>query len=49
MKHGLLDKKTKKIGFRRVRIVEEKLLDQEGLTFLFEVNNIKIFCGGMCN
>ena len=21
-------------------------IDQEGLTFLFEVNNIRIFCGG---
>lgn len=36
----------KKIGFRRARIVEEKLVDQEGLTFLFEINNIRIFCGG---
>ncbi|EKM80323.1 hypothetical protein AGABI1DRAFT_120351 [Agaricus bisporus var. burnettii JB137-S8] len=45
--HGdVVDSKTQTIGFRRVRIVEKKLVDQEGLTFLFEVNNIRIFCGG---
>ena len=27
-------------------MVQDKLLDQEGRTFLFEVNNIRIFCGG---
>jgi beta-mannosidase len=42
----LLDRKVERIAFRRVRIVEEKLVNQEGLTFLFEVNNIRIFCGG---
>jgi hypothetical protein len=26
--------------------VQDKLVDQEGLTFLFEINNIRIFCGG---
>lgn len=35
-----------KVSFRRVRVVQEPLVDQEGLTFLFEVNNVKIFCGG---
>ncbi|KAJ7667976.1 glycoside hydrolase family 2 protein [Mycena polygramma] len=43
---NVLDSRTQKIGIRRVRIVQEKLIDQEGLTFLFEVNNIRIFCGG---
>lgn len=33
-------------GIRRVRVVEDKLEDQEGRTFLFEVNNIRVFCGG---
>lgn len=42
----VLDKKIERIAFRRVRIVEEKLIDQEGFTFLFEINNIRIFCGG---
>jgi hypothetical protein len=27
-------------------VVEDKLVDQDGLTFLFEVNGIRIFCGG---
>ncbi|KAJ6599110.1 glycoside hydrolase family 2 protein [Mycena vulgaris] len=43
---NVLDSQTQKIGFRRVRVVQEKLIDQEGLTFLFEVNNIRMFCGG---
>lgn len=42
----MLDTKSLKIAFRRARVVQEKILDQEGLTFLFEINNIKIFCGG---
>lgn len=41
-----LDTKTQRVSFRRVRVVQEPLVDQEGLTFLFEVNNIRIFCGG---
>ncbi|KAH9077149.1 beta-mannosidase [Lactarius deliciosus] len=41
-----LDTKIQKIGFRRVCVVEEKLVDQPGLTWLFEINNIRIFCGG---
>ncbi|KAF6762656.1 beta-mannosidase [Ephemerocybe angulata] len=43
---SLLDEKKQTTAFRRVRIVEVPLLDQEGLTWLFEVNNIRIFCGG---
>ncbi|KAJ7781282.1 glycoside hydrolase family 2 protein [Mycena metata] len=43
---NVLDTRTQKIGLRRVRCVQEKLVDQDGLTFLFEVNNIRIFCGG---
>lgn len=44
--HGALDSKTQKIAFRRARVVQDKLIDQEGRTFLFEINNIRIFCGG---
>lgn len=36
-----------KIAFRRARVVQDQLIDQEGLTFLFEINNIRIFCGGL--
>ncbi|KAF7977660.1 hypothetical protein HWV62_3094 [Athelia sp. TMB] len=42
----LLDRKIEKVSFRRARVVQEKLIDQDGLTFLFEINNIRIFCGG---
>lgn len=42
----VLDTKSLKIAFRRARVVQEKILDQEGLTFLFEINNVRIFCGG---
>ncbi|KAI0307144.1 glycoside hydrolase family 2 protein [Multifurca ochricompacta] len=42
----VLDNQVQKIGFRRVRVVEDKLVDQAGLTWLFEINNIRIFCGG---
>ncbi|KZT13063.1 glycoside hydrolase family 2 protein [Laetiporus sulphureus 93-53] len=43
---GVLDYKFQKIGFRRVRVIQDELLDQEGRTFLFEINNIRVFCGG---
>jgi len=42
----VVDSKTERIAFRRVRVVQEPLIDQPGKTFLFEVNNIRIFCGG---
>jgi len=42
----VVDSETKKVAFRRVRVVEEPLIDQPGKSFLFEVNNIRIFCGG---
>ncbi|KAH9938328.1 glycoside hydrolase family 2 protein [Fomitopsis serialis] len=45
--HGnQLDHTTQKVAFRRARIVQDPLIDQEGRTFLFEINNIRIFCGG---
>ncbi|KAI0082455.1 glycoside hydrolase family 2 protein [Panus rudis PR-1116 ss-1] len=43
---NLLDRKIEKIAFRRARVVQDKLIDQEGRTFLFEINNVRIFCGG---
>ncbi|KAF8974313.1 beta-mannosidase [Flammula alnicola] len=42
----LLDKKADQVAFRRALVVQEKLIDQEGLTFLFEINNVRVFCGG---
>lgn len=44
---SLIDRKSQRIAFRRARIVEDKLIDQEGLTWLFEINGVRIFCGGM--
>ncbi|KAF7301631.1 Glycoside hydrolase family 2 protein [Mycena indigotica] len=43
---NVLDSIVQKIGFRNVKVVEEPLVDQEGLTFLFQVNGVRIFCGG---
>ncbi|KAF7355273.1 Beta-mannosidase B [Mycena sanguinolenta] len=43
---NVLDTQTQKIGIRRARVVQEKLIDQDGLSFLFEINNVRIFCGG---
>ncbi|KDR83785.1 hypothetical protein GALMADRAFT_133195 [Galerina marginata CBS 339.88] len=43
---NLLDSRSEKIAFRRALVVQDKLIDQEGLTFLFEINNVRVFCGG---
>jgi hypothetical protein len=44
---NVLEKRTQKIGVRRARVVQEKLIDQDGLSFFFEVNNVRLFCGGL--
>jgi len=36
--------KTKTVGFRKVRLVQE--VDRVGKTFYFNINNCDIFCGG---
>ncbi|CAE6472019.1 unnamed protein product [Rhizoctonia solani] len=41
-----LDQVTKRIGFRRVELVQEPLVDAPGTTFLFEINGVRIFIGG---
>ncbi|KAF7798913.1 hypothetical protein EIP86_010141 [Pleurotus ostreatoroseus] len=41
-----LDTKTQKFGIRRAVVVEDRLEDQPGRTFLFEINNVRVFCGG---
>ncbi|KAL9100911.1 MAG: hypothetical protein Q9163_003771 [Psora crenata] len=40
------DTLTKRVGLRRVRLVQRKLHGAAGTSFMFEVNNIPIFCGG---
>ncbi|CAE6482331.1 unnamed protein product, partial [Rhizoctonia solani] len=37
---------SQRIGIRRARVVEDPLEGQDGRTFLFEINNVRIFCGG---
>lgn len=48
LEHGdtALDKQEQRLGVRRLRLVQEPLADEPGTTFLFEVNNTPIFCGG---
>ena len=45
-KEVLLDTASKRFGLRRAKVIQRKLDDAPGTTFLFEVNNIPIFCGG---
>ncbi|EJD48522.1 glycoside hydrolase family 2 protein [Auricularia subglabra TFB-10046 SS5] len=42
----VLDTRSDKFGIRRVRLVQEPLVGQAGRSFVFEVNNIRIFVGG---
>lgn len=41
-----LDRAAQRLGLRRLRLLQEPLADEPGQTFLFEVNNTPIFCGG---
>lgn len=42
----VLDSKIERIAFRRARIVQDPVEEEEGRTFLFEINNVRLFCGG---
>ncbi|CAE6497533.1 unnamed protein product [Rhizoctonia solani] len=42
----VLDRVAKRIGFRRVELVQEPLVDAPGTTFLFEINGVRVFIGG---
>ena len=46
-----LDRRKKKFGFRRVQLIQEPLEEEDhhgkGTTFLFELNNVRIFIGGI--
>lgn len=35
-----------RVAFRHAEVVQDKLDNQEGTTFLFEVNGVRVFCGG---
>ncbi|KAJ3041625.1 hypothetical protein HDV00_008901 [Rhizophlyctis rosea] len=41
-----LDTHHKRFGFRRIRLIQDPLPHQPGTTFLFEINNRRIFIGG---
>ncbi|KAF5603111.1 beta-mannosidase [Fusarium pseudocircinatum] len=41
-----IDTFSKKIGLRKLELVERELDGQPGTSFFFQVNNIPIFCGG---
>ncbi|KAI6772990.1 hypothetical protein HG530_003948 [Fusarium avenaceum] len=39
---------SQKLGVRRLRLLQHPLKDQPGTSFVFELNNIRLFCGGSC-
>ena len=41
-----LDSHMTKTGVRRVRLIQEGLTDQPGKTWLFEINNVRVFLAG---
>ncbi|THH14093.1 hypothetical protein EW146_g6196 [Bondarzewia mesenterica] len=45
----ILDTKVQRIGFRRIQLIQEPLQESDqygqGTTFLFEINNVRIFMG----
>ena len=41
-----LDRASKRFGLRRAEVIQRKLDNMPGSTFLFEINNIPMFCGG---
>lgn len=45
-KGALLDMARKRFGLRRAKVIQRKLDNAPGTTFLFEINNIPMFCGG---
>jgi beta-mannosidase len=40
------DFKTQTLGLRRLRLLQHSLKHAEGTSFVFEINNVRIFCGG---
>lgn len=42
----VVDTRTIRLGLRRLVLLQEALTDEAGTTFLFEVNNTPVFCGG---
>ncbi|KIL89233.1 hypothetical protein FAVG1_07627 [Fusarium avenaceum] len=40
--------RSQKLGVRKLRLLQHPLKDQPGTSFIFELNNIRLFCGGSC-
>jgi beta-mannosidase len=43
-----LNVQTRKIGLRRLRLLQHELKGAPGTAFVFEINNIRVFGGGSC-
>ncbi|GJD03282.1 glycosyl hydrolase family 2 [Colletotrichum higginsianum] len=41
-----VDSLSKRIGIRKVELVQRPLKEQPGTSFFFQVNNVPVFCGG---
>ncbi len=42
-----VDRAVKKVGLRRLELVQEPVEGESGTTFYFKINNTPIFCGGV--
>jgi len=42
------DVKSQKLGLRRLRLLQHSLKKEPGTSFVFEINNIRVFSGGSC-
>lgn len=42
------DSTSRSIGLRRLRLLQHSLKHEEGTSFVFEINNVRIFSGGSC-
>lgn len=40
--------KRQNLGVRRLRLLQHPLKSKPGTSFVFEINNIRMFCGGSC-
>src|SRR5579859_4341787 len=43
---GSTDVLRRRLGLRRLRVVQEGVTNEPGTSFYFEVNNVPVFCGG---
>ncbi len=42
----VLDRFTRRLGVRRLRLIQEPVQNEPGSSFYFEINNTPVFCGG---